>query len=1111
MSINALTEQFIFGMSFLDAYIHLCNKTRLTDINILAETFMCKLISILYQSEYKNANEVDGSTAGYDLFCDEEKVLVQVTSECSSTKILSTIEILKKRITDLSALERRIRELTDKKLLTQRDRNTVDKNPFTQLDQDTLDRCRVRYNSLKDIRGYRIKFLFLTSDASNLRKNQRVQGAVLPDELRFDPKNDILDFTSLTNSVLRDVSCGPNAEKLEKFMCSNPDVFVRKETGKANVQRIIDDYASNFVSPLFLHKYEDSGITLQNLYIDPSFSRLYTTERQKDYLHAEVQTENRDMIGVLCDFLWQKRKNDKERILFIEGDAAIGKTSLISWLCYHYSQIDTEDDTRARQIGRAIFMNRKIVCVRLRELDFSTPGQSAVSVVLKYLEIDSLESFSSQYANAIILLDGADELSMVSGIASSSIETFLLDLRKAFSNHKLIVTTRPKFLNMEAFNKATFQIRHIVLNHFNKEMRQEWLEKYKACGETIPSSTETYILSLSDEMASGVADTPLALYLLVRCEMREELQGNNWALFHEIFSKAIIDAEYNENFRSTANDLSHRKAQTNYRVVCRIAYRMFQNAREERYYVTESEIQEAIKDTDLNGISPDLIRQTCALCAYWKNSTTLGALEFYHNNIRDFFLCEYLCGELIACFRESTKETLVVNLIELGCRVFAWGNIPGTTWEQTLAFLYLRLKYEAESVRKDDTLSDLIQKKPHIHHVMHMLAVGSRLWNYNYRDVPYLCAKHTFVNMMMLIRVLMEFIPDREKLPKIYLWHDDAEKEMWSRIEILRDWRELFAGSVTISDSLRIGIGSETYLSNIDLSQSTLIKPDFMGAILADSRFQKSQIQQATFTEADLSGSDFSESEMPGANFAKANLTNASFEGTTLLKAVFEGATLQNTNFASADVNGACFTESRINDCNWKSAKFGYNSFSYAEVGGITIGNKKVEHLIFDHSTVKKLAIQGAKLVDICICDDSNFWDSSFSGTEFLLSDPELGCIKDATFIGCDFKRSKINGMKRMSNVFAERCSFRDANMNGLNLENCTFVNCDFQDASLMGTVFVNCKFSGEATNLTGANFSKADGTQSDFTGINFYRVITKGAKGFEKYDAVNPYYATLK
>ena len=105
----------------------------------------------------------------------------------------------------MSDLESRIKELTEKRSMT-------------QLDQVALVQCRNKYNSLKDVRGYRIKFLFLTNDASNLRKNQRVQGAILPNGLQFDYKNDILDFASLANSVLRDISCGPHAEKLEKFM-----------------------------------------------------------------------------------------------------------------------------------------------------------------------------------------------------------------------------------------------------------------------------------------------------------------------------------------------------------------------------------------------------------------------------------------------------------------------------------------------------------------------------------------------------------------------------------------------------------------------------------------------------------------------------------------------------------------------------------------------------------------------------------------------------------------------------------------------------------------------------------------------------------------------------
>ena len=59
--------------------------------------------------------------------------------------------------------------------------------------------------------------------------------------------------------------------------------------------------------------------------------------------------------------------------------------------------------------------------------------------------------------------------------------------------------------------------------------------KYEKCGEKIPLKTKDYILNMDEKRAVGVADTPLALYLLVACEMRKELQENIWALYHEIF------------------------------------------------------------------------------------------------------------------------------------------------------------------------------------------------------------------------------------------------------------------------------------------------------------------------------------------------------------------------------------------------------------------------------------------------------------------------------------------------------------------------------------------------------------------------------------------------
>lgn len=428
-------NQFNFGISFLDAYIRLCNKTRLMDINILSEAFMCELLNILYGYELSNVNEIDNLTAGYDLFSDSQKILIQVTSECRPEKITSCIETLQKEVVERINLEAKLTQLEEE----------CRKDPSRR---DDRDRCRMELRKKKNINGYSIKFLFLCADASSLRKSIPVNRMTASDKILFDPQNDILDFSSLSKRVLYSIQFSDKAELLQNFMLHNSDIFVSKSAGANRVEEIIKEYADNYTGKLFLHTYENSKVTLQNLYINPSFSCF-------DDLGIPIQNANsQDMIGLLCDFLWQKRTNDNERILFIEGDAAIGKTSLVSWLCYHYLQVNNVEETEDRQTGRAMFMNRKVVCVRLRELSFTDSSLSPCEIVLAYLKIRNIQEFSRQYADAIIILDGADELSMVSGVVAASIESFVLDIRKGFRNHKIIVTTRPHFLNMEVFKKT---------------------------------------------------------------------------------------------------------------------------------------------------------------------------------------------------------------------------------------------------------------------------------------------------------------------------------------------------------------------------------------------------------------------------------------------------------------------------------------------------------------------------------------------------------------------------------------------------------------------------------------------------------------------------------
>lgn len=1048
-----LVLQFEYGLSFLDSYIKLCNKTRLFDINIVSEQFICKLMNILYGYSLYNANEKDSLTAGYDLISDKEKILVQVTSECSAAKVNSCLDTIYRYIQKRHELVERKNEL-EKDIKP----NTVKK--------ELLNQCSLELNRMKDLSGYKVLFLFLTADASKVKKSNSIKCQTRKEGLIFDQNSGIIDFSDLSNHVLRNVLKSDREEALRTFMKESKDLFVGKRHRADRVQSVIEEYANNFDSTLFLHKYdENSSVTLHNVYVEPAFTEV-------DSINATI---SRDIVSLLCDFLWQKRKNDRERILFIEGDAAIGKTSLVSWLCYHYLKVDAEEDNAT---GRAIFLNRKIVCVRLRELVFGE-DVSPSDTILNYLNISDIKDFTRIYSNAIIILDGADELSMVTGIAASSIESFLLDVRKAFSNHKIIVTTRPKFLNMEVFNKSTFKVRRISIAHFSQEMRIEWLEKYKKCGEIIPKSTEEYIRTMQDEIAVGVADTPLALYLLVRCDMREDLQGNNWALFHEIFSNAIVDAEYNENFLNSTNEIGHRKSRTNYLIVERIAYKMFQNSREERYYINNQEINEIIQSSDLNGLTADTVRQTCVLCAYWKNTSTLGALEFYHNNIRDFFLCEYLYEIIYAHFKKS-HDKWYDGFVNTLCNTFGWGDVAGTTWEQAFSFLYLRLKFESEHCTDENSLYSLLQRKKCITQLINKLIRSKALWSSTCNESPYISAKFIFGNSLMLLRLLEEFSPNAQE-GIISLWASEEEKTLWDRMSILKDWHGILRKSVQISENDIIGIVSKTNLAALKLQRVVLDDVNFHGSLFENADFEKAKLF--------------------GAVFADANLKNVSFRDSDLSCADFSGATLSGVDFSGADLKNAIFIGAKIHNCNWTGCKFECNDFSNAVINRIVV-KKKAPSLIFSHAFVSNSIFQNCKLTDLIVSDGTEFAETIFSNSEFE------GEIGKAHFGMCTFEKCNFNGLNGLSNVFFGGCSFLEANLYGLVFEEVDFKDCDLRNTRFANTMFRQCSISGQKTRLEGADFTRSNGAGLNYAGINFYDVHLRNAIGFEQCDNYNPYLA---
>ena len=1150
LQFKSLADEFFYGLSFLDSYIKLCNKARLSDINIISEQFACEMLNVLYDYKLVNANEQNGSTVGYDLISTARKIIVQVSSENRITKAVESLQTIQNILEERKESLDKIAELSKKlsqaqshlqehqeKLLRFEDAieqyNSLDtihsRNPDQlaafkrdkatmeariQSDNEFINDCNWKIAKLQDylartvdLRGYRVMILFLTTDVSNIRKSAKVAKFCSCRDLVFDPATDILDFASLTNHVTKCCLFTESEDRVRQFMERNSSLFLHKALPKDRVREVIDEYAGNFESKLFLHKYENSNVTLQGMYVPPAFSEIPTSGQDFNSTESELLakgTHFQKMVRLLCDFLWQKPKNDRERILFIEGHAAIGKTSLISWLCYHYrklkftKQVEQESQSEDMDAAKAIFLNRSIVCVRLRELEFSSHKKST-QAVLDYLNIKSIRDFERDYSNAIIILDGADELSMVSGTSVNFIEEFIDNIRSSFSEHKIIITTRPDFLNMANISRSTFQIRRIMLEHYDHEMRLEWIKKYRQCGEVISPSTEAYILGISDRTAIGVADTPLALYLLARCDMREELQGNQWSLFHEIFANAIARADYNENFDSyPGSTISLQDSNVYYRVVANIAFRMFQNSREERYFLKEWEIDEVISNSDLKTLSRDQVRKTCVLCAYWKNTAILGALEFYHNNIRDFFFCEYICEKLRELFYTYTVhanfEECSESFTKLMCEVFCWADVNASTWQQTFTFIYLRLKYESIYEKYGNSLYGMMHHIKHLPNLIYRLSVSKNLWKHKSNEIPYISAKHVFVNSMLLMRILYEFTTEKEDGNPIQMWTSKEELLNWNNMNLLADWKEIMQRQVHISDQEIIGIVSNTEFGSISFNNIRFPGGmDFRGCSFTETKFENAKLCKTNYSQSNLRDVVFFNTDLEDANFSNSYIYGGIWPN-CLSRINFSGAHIEGMDVCKNDVDSLCFSGSVVKNSRFINSKFTSiqiydnatfqcSDFSEATISG-EISQSTFQSCVFHLAVLPK----DSKLHNV------HFTDSNMNTVSFA------GELRDAVFKDCEMRNCNFTGIRRIQDAVFENCNLKNANFRNVCLERVHFIDCVLDQADFFQALMTDCAIKGERTTLRQTNFGCVYSLNCEMSNLDFSSANLHNAKGFESF-----------
>lgn len=145
MNREVFVQDITYLLSVLKTEIKESGKLNLLNINVHAEDFFRDLLNLVYDWQLQNRNQLNQNAAGIDLWYEDGKMLIQVSSTSTKTKIQSSLD-----------------KLNDGQYA-----------------------------------GYGFKFLRIDGDVRGLRK----EVYTLPMGITFAPKCDIMDISSLLNDI----------------------------------------------------------------------------------------------------------------------------------------------------------------------------------------------------------------------------------------------------------------------------------------------------------------------------------------------------------------------------------------------------------------------------------------------------------------------------------------------------------------------------------------------------------------------------------------------------------------------------------------------------------------------------------------------------------------------------------------------------------------------------------------------------------------------------------------------------------------------------------------------------------------------------------------------
>lgn len=639
---------------------------------------------------------------------------------------------------------------------------------------------------------------------------------------------------------------------------------------------------------LFLQKdeSEEKTLKLKDIYVVPNYEKW----------SYKWSTNNKSLEVVIDEFLNETNiKNNKPNPYIILGQAGMGKSSLVSYICSKYAK------------------SNKLIVIRFSDLneDIINSSQDGLwKAILKLFNCDKVD-----LEEKCLIVDGFDE-AKINVNQENLLYHFLLETQN-IKNLKVMITSRENYFNYDRFNKF-----HLLkLQYFDEEKIDEFVQKYS---HKMKLKEKIEIKEINEVM--GI---PIILYMIVSLGIDVEKDTDICDLYDKVFS--LESGIYTRLYADSLHPTEHNK-EVIHKIAQKIAFAMFEKDGRLEKDEYENIVEDIMKKENQNLYN--FKKDDFLIANYYDKGKTL---YFVHKSIYEYFVAEYMYYYLLEVLEQKDDKTIACRIGELFKK-------------RKLSFEIINyLKHKILS--KEDFINEILYEN--LKEVFIKMLNTSMTY---YMKDKYILKTEVliFSNYLDLLRILKGnnknyiIFNDNSNQLEVYikLYLDIYEQNQISLAFIGMSNINLRGVNLSGVD-LRGADLRKANLRGANLRKVDLRRTDLRGTNLRGADLRGTNLRGVNLRGVNLRGADLREADLRETNLIRADLKGTDLRGADLREAHLEEANLIEADLREVNLRCVYLSKTKFDKDNIKELENQNNKMMNKVIVYIKKYSKEISYLSY--------------------------------------------------------------------------------------------------------------------------------------------------------------------